>query len=390
MNKCPHCGAALKTLSRFCDACGSEIKAQPAACAESSNPKPEIVSASDLSDQVNKDLSLLSNQPPASKAGSFFTGLVTVPTFGLGYLVVKASGVFGRIGQSPERIKLALDQNLRTVQTSYYSDPQMKALHDKGRSELSSYVHRQHESRVGFILGTVVSAVVIAIVVISLAILIAKHAHAAAEAKANEVRQEAMEAAKQEQAAAEAKANEVRQKAMEAVKTAEALAVKNHADYIAKYVGEKPVTSPGTKRIAVLVADDKARDLPATQNIITLLQSETNRFTSGLLTEAAVADGNFLELFSGNLAEMQNMELTNNADTLLLVKKELNITKDSNFQNIVTANLTLTFHAISVASGSVLDSFALTSVGAGVTSDSAEALAFERLMNQFIKHKTKL
>jgi hypothetical protein len=266
----------------------------------------------------------------------------------------------------------------------------MKALHDKGRSELSSYVHRQHESRVGFILGTVVSAVVIAIVVISLAILIAKHAHAAAEAKANEVRQEAMEAAKQEQAAAEAKANEVRQKAMEAVKTAEALAVKNHADYIAKYVGEKPVTSPGTKRIAVLVADDKARDLPATQNIITLLQSETNRFTSGLLTEAAVADGNFLELFSGNLAEMQNMELTNNADTLLLVKKELNITKDSNFQNIVTANLTLTFHAISVASGSVLDSFALTSVGAGVTSDSAEALAFERLMNQFIKHKTKL
>jgi hypothetical protein len=283
-----------------------------------------------------------------------------------------------------------LDQNLRTLQASYYSDPQMKALHDKGRSELNSYIHRQHESRVGFVLGIVVSAVVIAVVAILLAVLIAKHALAATEAKANEVRQEAMEAAKREQAAAEKKASGVRQEAIEAAETAEALAVKTHADYIAKYVGEKPVTSPGTKRIAVLVADDKTRDLPATQKLISLLQSETNRFTSGLLTEAAVADGKFSELFSGNFAEMQNMELTNNADTLLLVKKQLNIAKDSNFQNIVTANLTLTFHAISVASGSVLDSFALTSVGAGLTSDSAEALAFERLMNQFIKHETKL
>ena len=160
MNKCPQCGAILKTLTRVCEACGSEIKPEATISSESSTAIPVAMGAAELSAQINEGLSLLKSHPPTSKIKSFITGLITLPTIGLGYLAVKALDMFGRVGQSPERVKLALEQNLRAVETSYKSDPEMKALVEKGRSELKGYLHGQHETRMFLVYGLAASLII--------------------------------------------------------------------------------------------------------------------------------------------------------------------------------------------------------------------------------------
>ncbi len=159
MNKCPQCGAILKTLTRICEACGSEIKPEASTSSESSNPKSAGLSAVELSAQINERLADLKSKPPTSKVKSFVVGLFTVPTIGLVYLAVKALSAFGRSGQSPERVKLALDQNLRTAETSFKSDPDMKALIDKASAELKAYIQSQHETRKSLGVGIVVSII---------------------------------------------------------------------------------------------------------------------------------------------------------------------------------------------------------------------------------------
>ena len=159
MNKCPQCGAPLGTLTRVCEACGSEIKPVASVSSESVIQKSAGLSAAELSTQINESLAALKSQPPDSKLKAFFIGLFLVPTIGLIYLAVKALAAFGRIGHSPERIKLALDQNLRTAETSFKSDTEMKAVIDKGRSELSAYIHSQHESRKSLGVGVLVSII---------------------------------------------------------------------------------------------------------------------------------------------------------------------------------------------------------------------------------------
>jgi hypothetical protein len=162
MNKCPHCGAALKSLTRVCEACGSEIKPEPSVSSESLDSKSVGLSAAEISAQINESLSALHSQPPASKLKSFIIGLFAVPTIGLSYLVAKILNVFGRIGPSPGRLKLALDQNLRTAEMSFKSDPEMKALIEKGRAELRAYLQSQHESRRSLVLGLIVSIILCA------------------------------------------------------------------------------------------------------------------------------------------------------------------------------------------------------------------------------------
>ena len=159
MNKCPHCGAVLKTLTRICEACGSEIKPEASASSESSTAKFAGQSAAELSTLINESLSSLKSQPPTSKLKAFVIGLFAVPTIGLSYLIVKVLNVFGRIGQSPERVKLVLDQILRAAETSFKSDPEMKALIEKGRSESKAYLQSQHESRKSLFFGLVASII---------------------------------------------------------------------------------------------------------------------------------------------------------------------------------------------------------------------------------------
>ena len=211
MNKCPHCGAFLKTLTRVCDACGSEIKPVATESSESSTATPAVLGAADLSTQINASLSILKTHPPSSKIKSFIIGLITIPTVGLGYLAAKFFDMLGRTGQSPERIKLSLDQNLRAVETSFKSDPEMKSLVVQGRTELKNYIQSQHETRMFLVYGMVASL----ILCVSIPLVIQHQAKvrmeqdaAIAQAEAEAAKKKMEQAAAIAQAeAAEAKAN---------------------------------------------------------------------------------------------------------------------------------------------------------------------------------------
>jgi hypothetical protein len=210
MNKCPHCGAILKTLTRVCEACGSEIKPEATASSESSTATPAVLGAADLSTQINASLSILKSHPPASKIKSFIIGLITIPTVGLGYLAAKFFDMLGRTGQSPERTKLSLDQNLRAVETSFKSDPEMKSLVEQGRTELKNYIHSQHETRMFLVYGMIASL----ILCVSIPLVIQHQAKVRME-KVAAIAQAEAEAAKKkmEQAAAIAQAQAAEEKA---------------------------------------------------------------------------------------------------------------------------------------------------------------------------------
>ena len=159
MNKCPHCGAVLKTLTRICEACGSEIPSVASATAQSASGSSPLPSAADVCANIQDDLALLATRPPTSRLAAFLTGLITLPTLGLGYLAVKVAGVFGTHGKSLARAKLGLEQNFRVAESSYKADPDVRALADKGKNELASYLRRQQSSRMAFLAGIVASIV---------------------------------------------------------------------------------------------------------------------------------------------------------------------------------------------------------------------------------------
>src|SRR5664279_1305917 len=153
MNKCPSCGAPLNALTRFCEACGNEITPKSSPTAESATAQPATPTAAELCGKIQEDLAILASRPPASALAAFFTGLFTLPSLGFVYLGVKAASVFGHIGKSPERSKLALEQNLRIAEMCCKSDPEVLALTERSRMELGNYHRRQYAARTKFLAG---------------------------------------------------------------------------------------------------------------------------------------------------------------------------------------------------------------------------------------------
>jgi len=161
MNKCPKCGAVLNTLSRICEACGSEIRAEASPVSASADVSPAPLGAAQLCKEIQDDLALLATRPPASRLAAFLTGLITLPTLGLGYLAVRGAHVFGQVGKSAERARLSLEQNVRMAQNSFKADNDVRALASKAKDELTEYHRCQHASRLTFMAGIMTSLILV-------------------------------------------------------------------------------------------------------------------------------------------------------------------------------------------------------------------------------------
>lgn len=369
MNKCPHCGAILKTLTRVCEACGSEIKPEASVSSESSNPKSPVLSAAELSNQINESLSALKSQPPVSNFKSFVIGLFLLPTLGLSYLVVKALSVFGRIGRSPERVKLALDQSLRTAETSFKSDPDMKKLMEGGHAGLNTYARLQQASRKAMIFGLLV-AIILCVAVP----LIIQHQAKVKIHRAALVEQQAT-------------LTQIERLADE-VKAGKARAIKEYADLLKNSLTAQPsVKSDGITRLAVLVADGKQSDPAMTQSLVNLLQDSKHQVTGGLFTESFVSSGLFDKVFNSDLSVIKDLNLASVADEVLLVKKNVIFTVRPEF-SMTDATMTLSLKFIRAASGAVLDSYTFNGDGEDFNQAKAEAEAAKRIIGQFSEIKT--
>ena len=317
------------------------------------------MSAAELSAQINESLAALKSKPPTAKIKAFIIGLFIVPTLGLSYLAAKILNVFGRIGHSPERVKLALDQNLRTAETSFKSDPDMKALIEKGRSELNAYIRMQHDSHGAIVWGLIVA--IILIIATSLMI------HYQAKVRMKQV------ALAQQQATL----TQV-QRIAEGVKAGNDKAVRDYADLLKQSLTfNSSAKVAGIKRIAVLVANSKQGDSVMTQALVKLLQNTHNEVTGGLFTESFVATGLFDRVFNSDLTTIKDLNLTKVSDVLLLVKEVVTFVPHPEY-NVTNVNITLTFKFLAADSGAVLDSYSLESNNEAFTETKARSLIMDK------------
>ena len=369
MNKCPHCSAILKTLTRICEACGSEIKPEASASSESSTPKSTGSSAAELSAQINDSLSALKSQPSASWLKSFAIGFFLLPTLGLSYLAVKVLSVFGRIGRSPERVKLALDQSLRAAETSFKSDPDMKKLMDGGRAGLNDYNRLQHESRKAMAFGLLV-AIILAVAVT----LIIQYQAKVKIRRAVLVEQQA--------------ALTQIQRLADDVKAGKAMAIKEYSNLLKNSLtAQSSAKIDGIKRIAVLVADGKQSDPAMTQSLVKLLQDSNHQATGGLFTEIFVTSGLFDKVFNSDISVIKDLNLAGVTDEILLVKKDVAFNIRPEF-SMTDASMTLSLKFIGAASGAVLDSYTFNGDGEDFNKAKAEAEAAKKITAKFSEIKT--
>jgi hypothetical protein len=261
MNKCPSCGAPLNALTKFCEACGNEITPKSSPTAESATAQPATPTAAELCGKIQEDLAVLASRPPASTFAAFLTGLFTPPSLGLVYLAVKAASVFGHTGKSPERSKLALEQNLRTAEMCCKSDPEVLGLIGKSRMELGSYDRRQHVARTRFLAGMATFVLLVILALIGVVVYQkqqAAKAVAAANALAEKQQHDAQVEAEKQRQAEIAAAEKQRQAEVEAAAAAAELARINHDKAVSVTAA---FTTNTPFKAAVIVENHSNRDL---------------------------------------------------------------------------------------------------------------------------------
>ena len=155
MNKCPHCGAPLGALVKFCEACGSEVTAQasPVAGGNPESTRNAPSSAAELCETLQSDLGVLRSRGVPSKVANFIVGFITPVTLGLAFICYKALGVFGRSGQSDNRLVLAVNQNILKASSGYAADPSVAKLIREAKEGLELHAKRRHSARLAFFLG---------------------------------------------------------------------------------------------------------------------------------------------------------------------------------------------------------------------------------------------
>ena len=167
--KCPKCAATTGALDRVCPYCGAEIPASvmPSVEAASREPAGATLSAAALCNQIQEGLAALAQQSQSSTVRSVVVGLLTPPTLGIAFLVDRALAMFGRQGESPGRLVLAIDENLRKGKTAYKNDPDVMALLRKGEAEVATYHAKRHAARIRFLISCAGSIVLVAALVIA-------------------------------------------------------------------------------------------------------------------------------------------------------------------------------------------------------------------------------
>ena len=167
--KCPSCAATVGALDRVCPYCGVEIPAATMAsvAAASIEAVPAPLTAAAISEKIQENLTALAQQPPITRARAIIIGLITPPTLGIAFLVYKALEMFGKRGETANRLILSIDENIRKGKTAYKHDPDIMASFKKYEAELESYHSKRHSSRMAFLASCAVSVALIVVLVLA-------------------------------------------------------------------------------------------------------------------------------------------------------------------------------------------------------------------------------
>lgn len=167
--KCPSCAATIGALDRVCEYCGAQVPVETiasVAAASEAAPAPQSTAA-ELCDKIQEDLAALAQVPPASSLKAVLVGLLTPPTLGIAYVLVRIVDVMSRKGFPPSRLIHSIDENLRKGKIAYKNDPNVVSALNKGETELASYHAKSRASQKIFLVSCLASLAIIAAIFVA-------------------------------------------------------------------------------------------------------------------------------------------------------------------------------------------------------------------------------
>jgi hypothetical protein len=190
-------------------------------------------------------------------------------------------------------------------------------------------------------------------------------------------------------AEAERRIQEERRRKEEAERLARKQAEQQREAFLNRYLLNRSfINSPDSQEVAVLVIDEENRvNHHITQKIVSLLKTKGFNITSSLFSDKFVSDGMFERIFIGSADVVSSLELPKHSDYIILGKKSVNFTENPDLLNVLTAHATIEIHVISARTGSVIDSFNVSEVGAGFSKSNAENLAIESIFKKLEERK---
>lgn len=146
-----------------------------------------------------------------------------------------------------------------------------------------------------------------------------------------------------------------------------------------RYLDMAVTRSPGIRQWAVLVADSNntlsesligaAREALTSKGLRTVL----------LFRQAFLDDGLSRRLYDGDPSALQGLSVDRFCDGVIVGRLQVRIERSDDPQGLVTARGTMGVKLIKVASSASTESFQLSALGAGFSSDAAQAQLFGRL-----------
>jgi hypothetical protein len=168
MRDCSNCHFAGNSLTAMiCDACGEPLPQveSPAAHQRTvANASAQLAGeevAKNLVNTVNAAVALLKASPPTSRLKNFIIGFLSVPTFGVAYLVAKFFYILGRSDRSFKLVKITLRQNLQAIADGYKADSGMQKVLERGKDALKEFERAEHTSRMALVYGMLTSSVLL-------------------------------------------------------------------------------------------------------------------------------------------------------------------------------------------------------------------------------------
>jgi len=95
----------------------------------------------------------------------------------------------------------------------------------------------------------------------------------------------------------------------------------------------------------------------------------------------------FERIFNGSASDVSSLELAKYSDCIILGKKFVNFTENPDLLNVLTAHAAIEIRVVIARTGTVIDSFNVSEVGAGFSKPTAESMAMERIFKKLEERK---
>ena len=134
--------------------------------------------------------------------------------------------------------------------------------------------------------------------------------------------------------------------------------------------------------ISVLITDNgRTIDWDLTHKITSMIKKEGGDVVSNpAMTGRFVSSGQFDRAFKGNPIEVVGLGAANPAARLILGKQAMVLSKNSEYNGLITVNASVEIHIISSNKGTIEDSFTISGKGTGYTKADAVRLALENIL----------